>query len=239
MNITDSELQQLCFGVVLTNALYIGNLRNIFVFSIGLIFVITKIAFNRKFLLKKNIIFSLYFGFVLIGLILLLISAILFSYSTTTLLQSPLIFAGSVMSGLGFVMVDTFFGLIPYFLYSLLLNTNMNSNADHITKKYFIFNFCVIGIFFLIFFCLCFATESYVWVIDTVFDAQILYTIFFIITFLELRKMDKKGIKSLSRYFMYYMAYACAMIPRNILLVLIFSPLAKYSLVDIAQVMDC
>jgi hypothetical protein len=116
------------------------------------IIILAKVYLNHKHFLE-NPIYLVYFFLLPVGNILYAASAIytthqLLSKNLTFSVNSPIV---SILSVLGTLVIDTFFGLFPNFIYSLY-NTSIAKDIGALSVNYFIANGVANAVFFVVIF---------------------------------------------------------------------------------------
>jgi len=165
--------------------------------------------------LRKNILFAFFLVILIIGDIIVAAGAVYLAYyaAISKSLESKQYYNKNIFDIIGALFVDSFFGLIPNFFYSIF-KTKITKHVSEVSLKYFLVNYGVIAGFFIIIFILCF--YEVVW-INLVLLLEILYTfIIFIVSIYTLREVRHRVRRVLFRFFIYFSVYAFVTFVRNI-----------------------
>jgi len=194
-----------------------GWLNAIFRF-VAVILIIYKISKNYNAMLSSSRLFFVFMIVLVLGNILIGVSGAYYAYNlewtTNAEGQKYRTVVGvqkNAMDSFGSLLVDCFFGLLPNFFYAIY-KTNINKST--VSMKYFVYNYGVIGIFFVVIFGLIVSQVAAVSdFINIVLIMEILYTLgVFVFTIYTLREMRTRVRKILYRFFMYFVFYATSLI---------------------------
>jgi len=112
---------------------------------------------------------------------------------------------------MGALFIDSFFGLLPNFFYSIY-KTKIDKSASEISVKYFLYNYGIIFLFFVVIFSLALASSQW---INIILILEVIYTFnVFLLTIYTLRDIRSRVKRVLLRYFTYFSFYMITLIAR-------------------------